>query len=167
MKLKPALLLVLIAVAALAFAGCAQDSTNTSDDNPQMQEDVMKGDSASAATGASTDTSSTDTTRTPAMGGTGGTKVALSADPNGDLKYNTDKLNAKPGNITVAFKNASNTLHDVAIATSGGKTLGTSKEITGGSTALVIKDVKAGSYTFFCTLPGHKDAGMVGTLTVR
>jgi plastocyanin len=171
MNFKSVSIYLLAAIAALAIGGCAQDSTNTTDDNPEMQEQVMKGtaaEGASAAAGES-DTSSTDTTRTVAVGGAaaGGTKVALSADPSGALKYNTDKLNANAGNVTVAFLNESSTPHNVTITGAGSKKLAATKDITKGHETLKVDDLKAGSYTFFCSVPGHEEAGMKGTLTVR
>jgi plastocyanin len=170
MNLKNFSLLALVAAFAIAFAGCAQDSTDTSNDNPAMQEAVMEGEGASAegaSEEAGSDSSSTDTSRSEAKGGTGGTKVALSADPSGALKYNKTQLNANAGNVGVAFTNASSTPHDVTITGEGDEKLGATKEVTDGHAALALKDVKAGEYTFFCSVPGHEEAGMKGTLTVR
>ncbi|MFT4049534.1 MAG: cupredoxin domain-containing protein [Solirubrobacterales bacterium] len=153
-------------LAAAIFAGCAQDSTNTSDDNPAMQESVMKEQNGEST--EKTGSESTNPTRDGESSGSAkGTKLTLSADPTGALKYNTAKLNANAGAVTIAFTNESSVPHDVAIESSAGKNLGTSEEITKGSTTLEIKDLKAGSYTFFCTVPGHEQAGMKGTLTVR
>ena len=171
--MNPKIFSLLALVAALAFAGCAQDSTDTTDDNPAMQEQVMKGATGGGATGAGASEAaggsamkSTDTTRSEAKGGTHATKVALSADPTGALKYNTTQLNANAGYISVAFQNKSGTPHDVTI-TREDKQLGATKQITKSSAVLNLKDVKAGSYTFFCSVPGHEQAGMKGTLTVR
>ena len=36
----------------------------------------------------------------------------------------------------------------------------------GATNELVFTPTKPGTYEFFCTVPGHKDAGMVGTMTV-
>lgn len=160
MKLKSAPLLALLVLALAVFAGCAQDSTNTTDDNPEMQEQIMKGEGASAAT------QGTGTTRSEAKGGTDGNKLSLSADPSGALKYNKDALNANAGNITIAFVNESSTPHDVTVE-GDGKELGATKEFTKGSETLKLEDVKAGTYTFFCSVPGHEQAGMKGTLTVK
>jgi plastocyanin len=174
--MNPKILSLLALAVALVFAGCAQDSTDTTDDNPAMQEQVMKGtaaEGASAAAGsAATDKTgssmkSTDTTRTPAKGGTSGTKVALAADPTGALKYNTTSLNAGAGDVTIAFQNKSSVPHNVTITGSGNKKLGATADISGSSAVLKLKGVKAGTYTFFCSIPGHEQAGMKGTLTVR
>lgn len=167
MKLKSAPLLALVILALAVFAGCAQDSTNTTDDNPQMQESVMKGQGASTAAGQATQSTGTDTTRSEASGGTAGNKLALSADPTGALKYNTTKLNANAGDVTIAFVNESSVPHDVTVEGAGGKELGATKQITKGHATLKLSGLKAGSYTFFCSVPGHEQAGMKGTLTVR
>ena len=36
----------------------------------------------------------------------------------------------------------------------------------GGVSTIDIADLKAGTYTFYCSVPGHEAAGMKGTLTV-
>ena len=40
-----------------------------------------------------------------------------------------------------------------------------SKTVSGGSDTLTVK-LKPGTYTFYCPVPGHEQAGMKGTLTV-
>lgn len=162
MKTRTVMLLALAALSLAIFAGCAQDSTDTTNDNPRMQEEVAK------EKAGTTGSESTNPTREEATGGSSkGTALALAADPSGALKYEPDKLNANAGKVTIDFTNESAVPHDVAVAAKGGKVLGTSKEITKGNTELVIKDLPAGAYSFYCTVPGHKQAGMVGVLTVR
>ncbi len=120
-------------------------------------------DGASMGTGKT----GTDTTRSDAMGGTDATKLTLVADKTGALKFNTDKLNANAGNIDITLDNESSVTHNVEVSAKGGKVLGTSKDVSGGDTTLDLKDVKPGTYTFYCDIPGHRQAGMEGTLTVR
>ena len=36
-----------------------------------------------------------------------------------------------------------------------------------GGTSKFSTDVKAGEYTYLCTVPGHAEGGMKGTLTVK
>ena len=81
------------------------------------------------------------------------------------LKYTTDSLSAKAGKVTIAFTNASPVPHDVAVAR-GSTVLGKTAIFAGGATKDLVLRLTAGTYTFYCTVPGHRDAGMQGTLTV-
>lgn len=96
-------------------------------------------------------------------GGPGGT-LQLAADPS-DIAFDTTSLNSKPGKVTIDFDNPAAIEHNVAIEQEG-KELATSPTITQGKTS-VTADLAPGTYTFLCTVPGHAEAGMEGTLTVR
>jgi plastocyanin len=96
-------------------------------------------------------------------GGPGGT-LALAASPT-DIAYDTTELTSKPGKVTIDFTNPAALEHDVAIAEDG-KEIAKSETIAEGETS-VSADLAAGEYTFFCTVPGHAEAGMEGTLTVK
>jgi plastocyanin len=80
------------------------------------------------------------------------------------LAYNTRQLSAHAGKVTIAFTNGSPLEHDVTIA-QGSKVLGATPIFTGG-TRTVTLTLAAGSYTFYCSVPGHRQAGMEGTLSV-
>jgi plastocyanin len=103
-----------------------------------------------------------------AEGGTAGSAGALAfeADPGGALAYTAKTATAKPGKVTVDFTNPQSLSHDVAIEDSGGKEVGATEVIAEGSDSTVV-DLKPGKYTFFCSVPGHREAGMEGTLTVE
>lgn len=89
------------------------------------------------------------------------------ADPNGQLAYTSTKATATPGPLVITFKNTSGVPHNVALQEgTNGAVLGKTPEITKGDNKMSVT-VKAGTYTFFCTVPGHRAAGMVGTLTVK
>jgi len=92
------------------------------------------------------------------------TTLKLAANPAGQLAYDTKQLSAKAGSVTIDFANASPVEHDVAIA-QGSSVVGQTPVFTGGSKTLKIT-LKPGTYTFYCTVPGHRQAGMEGTLTV-
>jgi plastocyanin len=112
-------------------------------------------------------TSPKATTGTPAPPSSPAAAVSelkLAANPAGQLAFDTKQLSAKAGTVTIDFSNASPIEHDVAIA-AGGAVLGQTPVFTGGSKKLTLK-LKAGTYTFFCSVPGHRQAGMEGTLTV-
>jgi plastocyanin len=96
--------------------------------------------------------------------GPGGT-LQLAADP-AAIAYDKTELSSAPGKVTIDFKNPAAIEHDVAIEAEGGEELAASEVITEGETS-VSTELAAGTYTFFCTVPGHREAGMEGGLTVR
>jgi len=90
--------------------------------------------------------------------------LALAADPSGALKYDKKALSAKAGKVTIAFTNASQVGHDVTIAKGPTKLAGTN--VITNSKASVSVSLKPGAYVFYCSVPGHRQAGMQGSLTV-
>jgi plastocyanin len=95
--------------------------------------------------------------------GPGGT-LQLSASPT-QLAFDTTTLSSKPGKVTIDFDNPSALEHDVAIEQNG-KQIAISQTIAKGKTS-VSADLAPGTYTYLCTIPGHAEAGMEGTLTVK
>ena len=95
----------------------------------------------------------------------GATTLKLSADPNGGLKFDKKSLSAKAGKVTIVMKNAAILPHNVAIKGNGVNKKG--KVVGKGGTSTVSLTLKKGTYTFYCSVPGHEAAGMKGTLTVK
>ena len=107
-----------------------------------------------------------ETSTTTSAAPSGG-PVQLSADPS-TIAYTTTSLQAQAGNVTIDFDNPNQAIaHDVCVQSTSGQNLGCSKQITAGKTTLDLKNLKPGSYTFFCSVDGHEQAGMKGTLTVQ
>ena len=105
----------------------------------------------------------------PSTGGTaapaaGAPPLALAADPTGQLRFDKKTLQGKAGKVTIDFTNDSQVGHDVTIA-KGASKLGGTKVITK-SKASVSIDLKPGQYVFYCSVPGHRQGGMQGTLTI-
>jgi plastocyanin len=96
--------------------------------------------------------------------GPGGT-VRLEADPT-EIAYDTTELSSKPGKVTIDFTNPATLEHDVAIEAEAGEEIAAS-ELIGKGKASVSAELAPGTYTFYCTVPGHREAGMEGTLTVK
>jgi mono/diheme cytochrome c family protein len=95
-------------------------------------------------------------------------KLEIDADPSGQLSYLVGQATAKPGTLTIDSQNKSSTPHDIAIQQgTNGPVLATGKVVSGGGTSTVTVNLKPGTYTFFCSVPGHRQGGMVGTITVR
>ena len=124
---------------------------------------------ALAACGGSDDSSSTaaetSATETSTSAG-GGETVTFEADPSGQLAYVETDVTAKAGNDTIEFDNPSSTGHDVVIEDESGGEVAKTEVITD-STTTTTADLQAGTYTFYCSVPGHREAGMEGTLTVK
>ena len=138
--------------AALAvLAGCGSSSSTT----------------ASVTTHApTTPKATTPAVTTPAGATTAASKVTLEANPSGQLAYDKASLTAKSGQVIIDFTNVSPLDHNVTIESSAGKVLGATPTFTGGARDLSL-DLQPGTYKFFCSVPGHRMAGMEGTLTVR
>ena len=102
-------------------------------------------------------------TTPPASAGPGGT-VALAADPT-QIAYDKTALSSKPGEVTIDFDNPAQIAHDVAVEKDG-QELAKSELVTAAKTS-VSAELQPGEYVFYCSVPGHREAGMQGTLTVR
>ncbi len=118
---------------------------------------------------ASASTEPTATTRHARAGvspaaGKAGTALTLAANPSGLLTYNTKQLSAKAGTVTITMTNMSPLEHNVTVA-EGTKVLGATPTFIGGTRTLTLK-LKPGKYMFYCSVPGHRQAGMEGTLNV-
>ena len=149
MKKVVALLALVLAAAALTACG---------DDNGTTTTDTGTEATSGAAAGGSESNGS---------GGGGGSTVKLEADPNGALAYTTTEVSAKAGNVTIDFNNPQALEHDVAVESSGGEEVGKTDLIANESTSVTLQNLKPGTYTFYCSVPGHREAGMEGTLTVK
>ena len=124
-----------------------------------------------AGCGSGSSTSSTAAnaaaTSTPAPG-TGGKVLALSADPGGQLRFDTAKLTlVQPGKVTLRMTNPSSAGMDHGIAIEGNGVDSDGPTVGPGKISTVTATLKKGTYTYYCPVPGHKQAGMTGTLTVR
>jgi mono/diheme cytochrome c family protein len=99
-------------------------------------------------------------------------KLSIAANAQGQLAYETTKASASAGAVTIEMPNMSGVSHNIAIETGEGgaspkgSKIGASEFVSKG-TAKVNVTLKPGAYTFFCEAPGHRQAGMYGTLTVK
>jgi plastocyanin len=100
-----------------------------------------------------------------AEGSQQGTTLKLEASKTA-LAYDTTELTAKAGKVTIDFTNPAAIEHNVVIEGEEGKELASFDPITEGEESETA-DLKPGTYTFYCSVPGHRQAGMEGTLTVK
>jgi plastocyanin len=150
------LMLAIATATAALLAGCGSSNSSTT------------GTTTTAATTAATGTtSSSAASSTPAPApSSSGTSLSIAANPTGELKFETSSLTAKAGSVSIAFTNAAPLEHNLTIASSSGAVVGATPTFQGGSKTLTV-NLKPGTYKFYCTVPGHRAAGMEGTLTVR
>lgn len=94
--------------------------------------------------------------------------LEIDADPSGQLAYVTTKASATAGAVTIVMKNMAAVGHNIAVQEgAAGPVLGAGPVVAGGATSTVHVTLKAGTYTYFCQVPGHRAAGMQGTITVK
>lgn len=82
-----------------------------------------------------------------------------------DFKFDTPDVTVD-GVVALAVTNAGPTIHDLTIRDAAGKVLGETEDLKAGASETLTVDIPAGSYTIFCSLPGHESLGIKGTLTV-
>jgi uncharacterized cupredoxin-like copper-binding protein len=100
-----------------------------------------------------------------AASGSGTSSLTEEADPEGQLRFTTKTLSARAGKITINFKNMSPLMHNMTIA-QGTRVLAATPTFEGGTKTLTL-NLKPGTYVFYCSVPGHRQAGMEGKLTVQ
>ncbi len=96
-------------------------------------------------------------------------KLSIEANPAGQLAYVSNKATATAGAVAVEMPNMSGVTHNLAIQSGTGPSgpiLGATKFISKGVASVTVT-LKPGTYTFFCQVPGHRQAGMEGTITVK
>lgn len=101
----------------------------------------------------------------PAPEAEGGATLEISADEGGQLAYDVDSLEAEAGTVEIVMGNPSSVPHNVAIDGNGVDEKG--EVVTEGGTSTATADLEPGEYSFYCSVPGHRQAGMEGTLTVE
>ncbi len=114
-----------------------------------------------AGCGGDDNGSTTATEDTTATGET--TSLQLAADPSGALAFDTTSLEAPAGSVTIELTNDSSVAHNVKVEGNGVEEQ--SDTVSDGTTSVTV-DVEPGTYEFYCAVPGHREAGMEGTLTV-
>jgi plastocyanin len=147
----------LLAVALVVLAGCGSSSKTTS----------SSAETSASSAPATTPATPATTSSTPSSAASGAsTTLSLEANKSGQLKYNKTSLTAKAGSVTIDFTNMAELAHNVNVESSSGTKEGGTETFTGGSKPLTL-NLKPGTYKFFCSVPGHRMAGMEGTLTVQ
>jgi uncharacterized cupredoxin-like copper-binding protein len=91
--------------------------------------------------------------------------LEIPADPGGSLAYAFAAAEAPAGPVAIKSQNESSTPHDIAVEGNGVNDKG--EVVQGGGVSEVSVDLQPGEYTFYCSVPGHRQGGMEGKLTVK
>jgi plastocyanin len=89
----------------------------------------------------------------------------LTSPEDGGLVFEPDSLEVAAGEVEIDYTNPSEVPHNVAIE-GDGQELAQSETVTGGDNAAATASLEPGEYVFYCSIPGHRESGMEGSLTV-
>ncbi len=142
-----------LALGVLVLPGCGSSNTSSTSTSPPS--------STSAAT-----TSTSASAPASSEGAGASSTLAVAANPEGQLKFDKSALSAKAGKVTIDFTNMSSLGHNMTVESAAGKVEGSTPTFSGASKSVTL-NLKPGTYKFFCSVPGHRQAGMEGTLTVQ
>lgn len=77
------------------------------------------------------------------------------------LKFEPETLTAEAGEVAVELEAESGVRHNFVVDDE------TVVEVAAGGAGVGTIELEAGDHTFYCSIPGHRTAGMEGTLTVE
>lgn len=92
-------------------------------------------------------------------------QLEIPADPSGALQYAFASASAPAGPLKIISPNESSVPHDITVVGNGVDEKG--EVVQNGGVSEISVDLEKGEYTFFCSVPGHREGGMEGTLTVE
>ncbi len=154
----------MLAGALLALAGCGSSSSTTSSSTAASTPTPTVATTSTPAVTTPSSTTTSSSTAAPAP--SAGQPLTLEANPEGQLKYNKTALTANAGKVSIDFTNKSPLGHNLTVESSSGQVVGATPTFQGAMKVLTLQ-LKAGTYKYFCSVPGHRQAGMEGTLTVK
>jgi plastocyanin len=161
-------LLLSAAALGLGVAACGGSSSTSTGASTGGSTGTSAGSTGTSASGTGTSAAGATGTSSSAAAAAGGSSggLALAASPSGQLAFDKKALTAKAGTVSIKFTNMAPEDHNVTIQQgTSGAVVGATPTFKGGTKTLTVK-LKAGTYTFFCSVPGHRMGGMQGTLTV-
>jgi plastocyanin len=161
---------IVMGISAVLVVGTIGAAIGTAKDAPKAGEEAGKAGGVAPGTGANAgqqpggNAGQKPGAAAPA-GGTAKT-LLISADPGGQLRFDKTSLQAPAGNVRITMNNPSPVPHNVSLEGPGGL----SKQgptVSKGGASEVQAALKPGTYTYYCSVDAHRQAGMQGTLTVK
>jgi plastocyanin len=169
--MKKLAVLFALLLAAMALVACGSDSSTDGDTSPvagavEDAEDKAEEAGEEVEEKAGEAKEEAEDAKEDAEDSAGAATFDVEADPSGQLAFTEDSATTKAGNVTVNFTNPAPVPHDVRIESSDGEDIGGTEVISESNESAKV-DLKPGDYTFYCSVPGHRQAGMEGDLTVE
>ena len=152
MKLFKAIACLAVIVLAFGLAACGGDDDDAT---------------TTATTTEATTNGGNGETDTTAEAGGEATTLEISADPGGALAYTETELSVPAGTVDIEFTNESPVPHDVVVNDPAGDEVGRTDVVTNDNASTTLDNLEPGEYQFYCSVPGHLEAGMEGVLTVE
>lgn len=144
MSRRIALSIVVLTAFTLGVAACAPGQPEITSEEQVAAEDR-------------TDTTEGEATAEPAPAGETVRFVAV------DIDYSEAPTEVPAGEVTFELVNEGALEHNVTLEELGDEVV---VEAMGGQTATGSVSLDPGSYTYYCDIPGHREAGMEGTFEV-
>jgi plastocyanin len=163
---RAVLVLGTAAFAAVVVATTTLSVVNAEDEQEHRDKELAE-EEAAAAEEAQPPPPAGGGKQQPAPPATAAATLDVSTPSDGSLVFDPDGLDAKPGSLTITYSNPSPVQHSLAVESADGSVLGETQIFSGGEQEVTINDLTPGEYVFFCTVPGHREAGMEGDLTVQ
>ena len=154
---------VALVLAAALLAACGDD------DGDGAAATTTSGNAAQATTQTTTEANTDEKSGSGGERDSGGGKwreLFIEAHPFGDIAFVWRTRAIKGGKVRLQFTNPSKVAHNLAVEDASGKTLAQTRTVTE-ETAFAAVKFKPGKYIFYCSVPGHREAGMEGTLIIR
>lgn len=143
-------MLALVLVAAIAVTGVAACGGDDDDDAAEATTEM---------TAPADETTAEDDAGVPE----GATVVDIPVADTG-MAYAVTEVTAEAGSITLTSANPQAVPHNIAIDAPDPVE---GEVVTDGGVSEITVELEPGTYEFYCSVPGHREAGMVGTLTVE
>jgi uncharacterized cupredoxin-like copper-binding protein len=93
--------------------------------------------------------------------------LRIKAKGGGNTAFSKTKLAAPAGKVTIVMKNPSGAIIEHGVAIQGNGVNKKGKIVQPGGRSRVSATLKAGKYTYYCPVVGHREGGMKGKLTVE
>jgi plastocyanin len=166
---RAVLVLGTAAFAAAVVATTAFAVVNAQEEQDHREKELAEEEAAAETEAAEEAPAPPPAGQPPAGGGQPPAAASLdvSSPEDGALVFDPDGLEAQAGSLTINYSNPSPVPHSIAVEDPAGNVLGETEVFSAGEQELTIDDLAPGEYVFFCTVPGHREGGMEGDLTVQ